>query len=112
IEKEFSCKQKKISQLFTKMSHLHKQKKFLKKCAGHFLESNVKSLKKLKKLKEEEEKQCEMQVAQQQEIEQLLTTIDDFSFKLSDSQLTQLNQSLNFINKIIESSASHLPDVQ
>ncbi|ODH45867.1 hypothetical protein GX48_08049 [Paracoccidioides brasiliensis] len=56
IEKEFSCKQKEISQLFTKMSCLHKQKKFLKECAGHFLESDVKSLKKLKKLEEEKEK--------------------------------------------------------
>ncbi|ODH13522.1 hypothetical protein ACO22_07172, partial [Paracoccidioides brasiliensis] len=112
IEKEFSYKQEEISQLFTKISHLHKQKKFLKKCACCFLESDVKSLEKLKKLKEEEEKQCEMQVTQQQEIEQLLTIIDDFSFKLSDLQLTQLNQSLNFISETVEPSALYLPDVQ
>ncbi|ODH45701.1 hypothetical protein GX48_08219 [Paracoccidioides brasiliensis] len=112
VEKEFSHKQEEISQLFTKMSHLCKQKKFLKERAGCFLESDVKSLEELKKLKEKEEKQHEAQVAQQQEVEQLLTTIDDFPFKLSDSQLAQLNQPLDFISETVEPSALHLPDVQ
>ncbi|ODH47349.1 hypothetical protein GX48_06520 [Paracoccidioides brasiliensis] len=112
VEKEFSHKQEEISQLFMKMSCLCKQKKFLKECAGCFLKSDVKSLEELEKLEEEEEKQCETQVAQQQEVEQLLTTIDDFPFELSDSQLTQLNQPLDFISETVEPSALHLPDVQ
>ncbi|ODH45519.1 hypothetical protein GX48_08404 [Paracoccidioides brasiliensis] len=112
VEKEFSRKQEEISQLFAKMSRLRKQKKFLKERAGHFLESDVKSLEELEKLEEEEEKQREAQVAQQQEVEQLLATIDDFPFELSDSQLAQLNQPPDFIGETVEPSAPHLPDVR
>ncbi|KGM92608.1 uncharacterized protein PADG_11057 [Paracoccidioides brasiliensis Pb18] len=110
------CAQEKLeeekTQTLQKLLCLQKQKKFLHKCASHFLKSDMKSLEELKKLEEEEKKQCEAQAAHQQEVEQLLTTIDDFSFELSDSQLTQLNQSLNFINETVESSVLHLPDVQ
>ncbi|OAX76856.1 hypothetical protein ACJ72_08851, partial [Emergomyces africanus] len=51
-------------QTLQKLLHLQKQKKFLRKYADKFLESDTKSLKKLKKLKEKKEKQHKTQITQ------------------------------------------------